>query len=73
MVLKDDVLKGLRFELSRDEIRKIYQSDSYEKYDYYNFLLLINGIEKAINKEIEFVYFIDWCILIANVFNYIYL
>ena len=30
MVLKDEVLKGLRFELSRDEIRKIYQSDSYE-------------------------------------------
>jgi len=32
MVLKDEVLKGLRFELSGDEIRKIYKSDSYEKY-----------------------------------------
>lgn len=44
MVLKNDVLIGLKFELSRDKIRKIHQSDSYEKYDYYNFLLLINGI-----------------------------
>ena len=54
MVLKDEVLKGLRFELSGDEIRKIYQSDSYEKYDYYNFLLLINGIQKTINKETNY-------------------
>lgn len=71
MVLKDEVLKGLRFELSRDEIRKIYQSDSYEKYDYYDFSVLIKGIEKTINNEIEFDDFIDWCILIANAFNYI--
>lgn len=59
MVLKDEVLKGLRFELSRDEIRKIYQSDSYEKYDYYDFSVLIKGIEKTINNEIEFDDFID--------------
>ena len=47
MVLKDGVLKGLRFELSRDEIRKIYQSDSYEKYDYYDFSVLIKGFFKS--------------------------
>ena len=42
-----------------------------KKYDYYDFSVLIKGIEKTINNEIEFDDFIDWCILIANAFNYI--
>lgn len=70
MVAKEQVWKGLRFELSKEEICKIYQAEEYEKDDYYDFNLLIDGIHKAINKEIDFDYFLDWCVLIANAYNY---
>lgn len=70
MITKEQVWKGLRFELPQDELCKILQADEYEEDDYYDYDLLMGTLYKAINKEIEFDYFIDWCILIANCYNY---
>lgn len=70
MVTKEQVWKGLRQELSDDELCSIFQADEYEKDDYYDYDLLMGTLYKAINKEIDFEYFIDWCILVANCYNY---
>ena len=47
-----------------------FQADNYETDDYYDFDLLMDVLHKALNKEINFEYFIDWCILVANSYNY---
>ena len=70
MITKEQVWKGLNLKLTKDEICKIFQSSDYEKDDYYNYELLLNTLYKAVNKEIDFDYFMDWCILIANCYNY---
>lgn len=71
MISKEQVWRGLRLELSDDVLCKINQADEYEKDDYYDYDLLMGTLNKAINKEIDFDYFIDWCILVANCYNYI--
>lgn len=70
MISKEQVWRGLRLELSDDVLCKIYQADEYEKDDYYDYDLLMGTLNKAINKEIDFDYFVDWCILVANCYNY---
>ncbi len=71
MVTKEQVWTGLRLELSEEELNKIYQAGNYESDYYYDFDLLMNVLHKTINKEIDFVYFIKWCILVANCYNHI--
>ena len=70
MITKEQVWKGLKLELPDDELCKIFQADEYEVDDYYDYDLLMETLYKAINKEIDFEYFIDWCILVANCYNY---
>ena len=69
LVSKDLVWKGLRMELSGEELRDIMQQE-YEKDKYYDFDLMLQGFKKALNKEVDFDYYIHWCILIANCLNY---
>ena len=69
LVSKDLVWKGLRMELSGDELRDIMQQEC-EKDEYYDFDLMLKGFGKALAKEIDFDYYIHWCILIANCLNY---
>ena len=70
MITKEQVWKGLRLKLTDKEICDIFQADNYETDDYYDFDLLMDVLHKALNKEINFEYFIDWCILVANSYNY---
>ena len=70
MITKEQVWKGLKLELPDDELCKIFQADEYEIDDYYDYDLLMETLYKAINKEIDFEYFIDWCILVANCYKY---
>ena len=69
MVSSEQVWKGLKLELSKNEIRKIFQAKKYEKGDYYDFDVFYGVIKKALNKEIDIEYFTDWCVLVANCFN----
>ncbi len=69
MVSKEQVWKGLKLELSKNEICKIYQAEEYEKDDYYDFDVFYGVIKKALDKEIDIKYFTDWCVLVANCFN----
>jgi hypothetical protein len=69
MVTKEVVWKGLRLELTRNEIQQIYQAKEYELDDYYNYDLLVETLKMAVNKEIDFELFLDWCVLIANCFS----
>lgn len=69
MVSSEQVWKGLKLELSKNEIRKIFQAEKYEKGDYYDFDVFYGVIKKALNKEIDIEYFTDWCVLVANCFN----
>ncbi|MBR3885404.1 MAG: hypothetical protein IKJ33_02940 [Clostridia bacterium] len=69
LISKEQTWKGLRMELSSEELQSIFQQE-YEPDKYYDYNLLLSGIKKALNKEIDFEYYIDWCILIANCFNY---
>lgn len=62
MITKEQVWKGLRLELPDDELCKIFQADEYEIDDYYDYDLLRETLYKVINKEIDFEYFIDWCV-----------
>lgn len=71
IVTKEQVWKGLKLELTDDEICKIFQADEYEPDNYYDYDLLIETLKKAVNKEIDFTYFIDWNVLVANCFAYI--
>ena len=71
MIRKEQVWKGLRLELPDDELCKIFQADEYEVDNYYDYDLLMGILHKAINKELDFEYFIDWCVLVANCYNYI--
>lgn len=71
MVTKEQVWKGLKLELTDDELCKIFQADEYEADNYYDYDLLIATLKKAVNKEIDFDYFIDWNVLVANCFEYI--
>lgn len=71
MVVKEQVWKGLKLELTDDEICKIFQADEYEPDNYYDYDLLIATLKKAVNKEIDFTCFIDWNVLVANCFTYI--
>ena len=71
MITKEQVWKGLRLELSDDELCNIFQADEYEVDNYYDYNLLMETLYKAINKEIDFEYFTDWCVLVANCYNYI--
>jgi len=68
-ISKELTWKGLRMELEEKELQEIFQQ-VYEEDEYYNFDLLMSGLYKALNKEIDFEYFKDWCVLIANCFNY---
>ncbi len=68
-ISKELTWKGLRMELSLDGLQNICQQN-YELDQYYDFDLLINGLYKTLNKEIDFDYFSTWCVLIANCFNY---
>lgn len=70
MITKEQVWKGLRLKLTDKEICDIFQAEEYEPDDYYDFDLLIDVLHKALNKEMNFEYFIDWCILVANSYNY---
>ena len=54
MVTKEQVWKGLRLELTRNEMQQIYQAGEYELDDYYNYDLLVKTLKMAINKEIDF-------------------
>jgi hypothetical protein len=69
MVSSEQVWKGLKLELSKKEICKIFQAEKYEKGDYYDFDVFYGVIKKALNKEIDIEYFTDWCVLVANCFN----
>ena len=68
MVTKEEIWRGIKQELSRSEILKILPpyGYEYEEDDYYDYDLLLGGLYKMLNKEVEFDYFIDWCILIAK-------
>lgn len=50
MVTKEQVWKGLRLELTRNEIQQIYQAKEYELDDYYDYDLLAKTLKMAINK-----------------------
>ncbi|MBQ8197599.1 MAG: hypothetical protein IJZ73_06035 [Clostridia bacterium] len=71
MITKEQVWKGLRLELSYEELGKIDQCGNYERDDYYDFDLLMSTLYKMLNREIDFKHFLSWCILIANCFSYI--
>ena len=68
-ISKDLTWKGLRMELSSEELQSIFQQE-YEEDEYYDYNVLITGLYKALKKEIDFEYFKDWCVLIANCFNH---
>ena len=68
-ISKELTWKGLRMELEEKELQEIFQQ-VYEEDEYYNYDILISGLYKALNKEVDFEYFKDWCVLIANCFNY---
>lgn len=68
-ISKELTWKGLKMELEAKELQEIFQQ-VYEEDEYYNYDILISGLYKALNKEVDFEYFKDWCILIANCFNY---
>ena len=70
MVTKEVVWKGLKLQLTQNEIMEIFQADEYEVDDYYDYEILLQTLRKAINKEVDFELFKDWCVLIANCFNY---
>lgn len=70
MVLKETTWKGLRGELSYEELNKIIQN-KYEEDLYYDYDLYMEVIYKAINKKITFDYFTSWCVLVANCLYYI--
>lgn len=69
MVKKEQVWKGLRLELTRNEMQQIYQANEYELDDYYDYEILVKTLKMARNKEIDFELFLDWCVLVANCFN----
>lgn len=69
LISKELTWKGLRMELEEKELQEIFQQE-YEEDEYYNYDILISGLYKALNKEIDFEYFKDWCVLIANCFNH---
>ncbi len=69
IISKELTWKGLRMELPEEELQAIFQQE-YELDKYYDFDLLIKGLYKALNKEIDFEYFKDWCVLIANCFSF---
>ena len=71
MVTKQQVWKGLKLELSLEQLEEIFQAEEYEKDYYYDFDLLKQVVEKAIEKQIDFGYFTSWCVLVANCFEYI--
>ena len=71
MVTKQQVWKGLKLELSLEQLEGIFQAEEYEKDYYYDFDLLKQVVEKAIEKQIDFGYFTSWCVLVANCFDYI--
>lgn len=71
MITKEQVWKGLKLELSLEQLEGIFQAEEYEKDYYYDFDLLKQVVEKAIEKQIDFGYFTSWCVLVANCFNYI--
>lgn len=70
LVSKEKVWQGLRMELSQEELAEIFQQE-YEEDRYYDFELLMDGLHKVIDKKVDFDYYINWCILIANCFNYV--
>lgn len=65
IISSDLAWKGLRMELSSKELQNIFQQE-FEKDKYFDFDLLLNGMYKALNKKIDFKYFLDWCVLVAN-------
>lgn len=56
IISKELTWKGLKMQLTSKELCEIFQQE-YEKDKYYNFELLMGGIYKAFNKEINFEYF----------------
>ena len=70
IVSKEKVWQGLRMELSENELFEIMQKE-YEKDKYFDFDLLMDGLHKVIDKKVGFQYYINWCILVANCFNYV--
>lgn len=66
MVTKEKAWAGLKFELPNEELSAICQADKIEKDSYYNLDLLIAGLNKAINREVDFRVFEDWCILVTG-------
>lgn len=69
IISKELTWKGLKMQLTNKELCEIFQQE-YENDKYYNFELLLGGIYKAFNKEVNFEYFSSWCVLVANCFNY---
>ena len=55
MVTKQQVWKGLKLELSLEQLEGIFQAEEYEKDYYYDFDLLKQVVEKAIEKQIDFL------------------
>ena len=67
MITKEQVWKGLKLELSLEQLEGIFQAEEYEKDYYYDFDLLKQVVEKAIEKQIDFGYF-----LFTNYENVVY-
>lgn len=65
---KEKVLKGLRMELSFDELVDICQ-EKLKRDRYYDFESFKAGFYKIKNKEVSFEYFRAWCILVVNCMN----
>lgn len=64
LVPSETVFKGIRGELSYDELRRIVQVDLKED-DYYDFDAFITVIHKFLAGEISREYYTDWAILTA--------
>ncbi len=69
LISREQTWKGLRMELSVEELQAIFQQ-TFEEDTYFDFELLLDGLHKILRKEIDFDYYTSWCILIANCFTY---
>src|SRR5574344_1560348 len=62
------ILKGLKQELSYEEITLINDIDE-PKGNYYDSTLLLNGLLNFYNKKINEKYFVAWCNLVLTTLN----
>jgi hypothetical protein len=73
LISKDEAWKGIRLELSEAYLEKYVNVGHYtfEPAVYYDFDVYVSAFHKAMNGQITYRYFMDWCVYTLNALGYL--